>query len=67
MQELSDGSRTDARRPCQRTSLTTVVPLSDESPRPEIPPVVTILLIAINVVVFVAELLQGEAFVTLSS
>ncbi|MGO9832400.1 MAG: rhomboid family intramembrane serine protease [Myxococcaceae bacterium] len=44
--------------------MTAVVPLSDESRRPEIPPSVTILLIAINVVVFVAELLQGEAFVT---
>ena len=41
----------------------TVIPLSDASRRPGHFPVATALIIAINVVVFVAELTGGEAFV----
>ena len=41
----------------------TVVPLSDASRRPTHFPVVTALIIVINVLVFVAELTQGETFV----
>jgi len=44
--------------------MTGVIPLEDESRRPATPPVVTIALIAINAIVFVVELVQGEAFVT---
>ena len=43
--------------------MTGVVPLSDASRRPETPPVVTVLLIAVNAVVFGVELFQGESFV----
>jgi membrane associated rhomboid family serine protease len=41
----------------------TVVPLSDASRRPTHFPSVTASIISINVVVFVAELMRGEAFV----
>lgn len=41
----------------------TVVPLSDASRRPRHFPVVTTLIILINVGVFVAELMRGDAFV----
>jgi len=41
----------------------TVVPLSDASRRPRHFPVMTALIILINVIVFVAELTWGEAFV----
>lgn len=41
----------------------TVVPLSDASRRPRHFPVVTALIVLINVVVFVAELMRGDAFV----
>lgn len=41
----------------------TVVPLSDASRRPRHFPVITALLIVVNVAVFVAELMRGEAFV----
>lgn len=41
----------------------TVVPLSDASRRPGHFPAITALIIVINVVVFVAELMHGEAFV----
>ncbi len=44
--------------------LGTVVPLSDASRRPIHFPAVTALIIVINVVVFVAELMQGDAFVS---
>jgi membrane associated rhomboid family serine protease len=43
--------------------LGTVVPLSDASRRPRHFPVITALLIVVNVAVFVAELMRGEAFV----
>ena len=42
----------------------TVVPLSDASRRPRHFPIVTALIILINVAVFVAELMRGEAFVS---
>ena len=41
----------------------TVVPLSDASRRPRHFPVITALIILINAVVFVAELMRGDAFV----
>ena len=41
----------------------TVVPLSDASRRPRHFPVMTALIILINAVVFVAELMRGDAFV----
>ena len=41
----------------------TVVPLSDASRRPRHFPVVTALIVLINVVVFVMELMRGDAFV----
>ena len=41
----------------------TVVPLSDATRRPRHFPAVTVLVILINVVVFVAELTRGDAFV----
>jgi membrane associated rhomboid family serine protease len=41
----------------------TVIPLSDASRRPRHFPAMTALIIAINVVVFVSELMRGEAFV----
>jgi rhomboid family protein len=41
-----------------------MIPLRDESRRPEQFPVVTALLIAANAVVFILELIYGEAFVT---
>jgi len=41
----------------------TVVPLSDASRRPRHFPAITALIIVINVVVFIAELMHGEAFV----
>lgn len=41
----------------------TVVPLSDASRRPRHFPVITALILVINVAVFVAELMQGDAFV----
>ena len=41
----------------------TVVPLSDASRRPRHFPVVTALIILINVVVFISELMHGDAFV----
>ncbi|HTR24280.1 MAG TPA: rhomboid family intramembrane serine protease [Terriglobales bacterium] len=41
----------------------TVVPLSDASRRPRHLPAVTALIILINVVVFIAELMRGNAFV----
>ena len=41
----------------------TVVPLSDASRRPRHVPVVTILIILLNALVFVRELIGGEAFV----
>jgi len=41
----------------------TVVPLSDASRRPTHFPVVTALIILINVIVFVTELIRGDAFV----
>jgi len=41
----------------------TVVPLSDASRRPRHFPAITALIIVINVVVFIAELMRGEAFV----
>lgn len=41
----------------------TVIPLSDASRRPRHFPAMTGLIIAINVVVFVSELMRGEAFV----
>jgi len=43
--------------------MTGVIPFSDASRRPETTPIVTVLLIAINAIVFVAELFQGESFV----
>ena len=43
--------------------LGTVVPLSDASRRPRHFPAVTALIIVINVVVFMAELMRGDAFV----
>jgi len=43
--------------------LGTVVPLSDASRRPAHFPAVTALIIVINVVVFIAELIHGDAFV----
>ncbi len=42
----------------------TVVPLSDASRRPVHFPAVTALIIVMNVVVFIAELMQGDAFVS---
>lgn len=44
--------------------LGTVVPLSDASRRPVHFPAVTALIIVSNVVVFIAELMQGDAFVS---
>jgi len=41
-----------------------MIPLRDESRRPERFPIVTALLIAINALVFIFELMGGEAFVT---
>ncbi|MGH9513077.1 MAG: rhomboid family intramembrane serine protease [Terriglobales bacterium] len=41
----------------------TLVPLSDASRRPRHFPVVTALIVAINVIVFIAELMRGDAFV----
>ena len=41
----------------------TVVPLSDASRRPRHFPAITALIIAINVVVFLTELMRGDAFV----
>jgi rhomboid family protein len=41
----------------------TVVPLSDASRRPRHFPAITALIIVVNVVVFIAELMHGEAFV----
>ena len=41
----------------------TIVPLSDASRRPRHFPAITALIIVINVVVFIAELMRGEAFV----
>ncbi len=41
----------------------TVVPLSDASRRPRHFPAITVLIIIINVVVFLAEWMRGEAFV----
>ena len=41
----------------------TVIPLSDASRRPGHFPVITALIIVINVIVFIAELMGGEAFV----
>ncbi len=41
----------------------TIVPLSDASRRPRHFPVVTASIIAINVVVFISELVRGDAFV----
>ena len=41
----------------------TVVPLSDASRRPRHFPAITALIIAVNVVVFVVELMHGDAFV----
>lgn len=41
-----------------------LIPLSDASRRPARVPIVTGLIIAVNVVVFVIELVNGEAFVT---
>ena len=41
----------------------TVIPLSDASRRPRHFPAVTALIIVINVVVFIAELMHGDAFV----
>jgi len=41
-----------------------MIPLSDASRRPTTFPAVTLTLIAINVVVFVVELVSGDAFVT---
>jgi membrane associated rhomboid family serine protease len=43
--------------------LGTLIPLSDASRRPRHFPVVTALIILINVVVFVTELMRGDAFV----
>ena len=43
--------------------MTGVIPLSDASRRPATAPAVTVALIAVNVAVFVAELVEGEAFV----
>ena len=43
--------------------MTGVIPLSDASRRPASAPAVTVALIAINAAVFVAEIVQGEAFV----
>ena len=43
--------------------LGTVVPLSDATRRPTRFPAITALIIAINVAVFIAELMQGDAFV----
>ena len=42
----------------------TVIPLSDATRRPRVFPVVTALIIAVNAVVFVRELIGGDAFVT---
>lgn len=41
----------------------TVVPLSDATRRPTRFPAITALIIAVNVVVFIAELMRGDAFV----
>ena len=41
----------------------TVVPLSDASRRPRHFPVITVLIILVNIAVFVAELMRGDAFV----
>ncbi len=41
----------------------TIVPLSDASRRPRHFPAITALIISINVIVFVTELMRGEAFV----
>lgn len=41
----------------------TVIPLSDATRRPTRFPVITALIIAINVAVFIAELIHGDAFV----
>ena len=41
----------------------TVIPLSDASRRPRNFPLMTALIIAVNVAVFVAELMRGDAFV----
>jgi membrane associated rhomboid family serine protease len=40
-----------------------LIPLSDASRRPARLPVVTALIIAVNVVVFLLELMRGDAFV----
>jgi membrane associated rhomboid family serine protease len=41
----------------------TIIPLSDASRRPRHFPAVTALTILINVIVFVTELMRGDAFV----
>ncbi|HVP62918.1 MAG TPA: rhomboid family intramembrane serine protease [Myxococcaceae bacterium] len=43
--------------------MTGVIPIEDASRRPGSDPVITIGLIAINVIVFVVELIQGQSFV----
>ena len=42
----------------------TLIPLSDASRRPTHFPAVTALIIVVNVIVFIAELMHGDAFVT---
>lgn len=51
------------RLPCEDQGVGTVIPLSDDSRRPRSFAVATALIILINVVVFVQELLHGNAFV----
>ena len=41
-----------------------LIPLSDASRRPVSPPVITGVIVAVNVLVFLFELMRGEAFVT---
>src|SRR5271168_528183 len=41
-----------------------MIPLTDVSRRPTVFPIVTLTIIVINVVVFIAELIGGDAFVT---
>ena len=44
-----------------------MIPLSDASRRTISPPIITVLIIAANALVFVLELAGGDAFVTRSS
>ena len=63
--ETADGPRPSlyCAAAAEKIQVGTVVPLSDASRRPRHFPVMTALIILINAVVFVAELMRGDAFV----